>query len=80
MQIAIQTRRRNLEKNARALPCAGDNRLIKPFLAALGFDLTPAQTKVLRAIRHDMAGPTRCAACSRATSVPAKPSWPPAPP
>ena len=57
MQIAIQTRRRNLEKNARALPCAGDNRLIKPFLAALGFDLTPAQTRVLRAIRRDLAGP-----------------------
>jgi ATP-dependent DNA helicase RecG len=58
MQIAIQTRRRNLEKNARALPCAGDNRLIKPFLAALGFNLTPAQTQVLRVIRHDLAGPT----------------------
>jgi ATP-dependent DNA helicase RecG len=57
MQIAIQTRRRNLEKNARALPCAGDNRLIKPFLAALGFNLTPSQTQVLRAIRRDMAGP-----------------------
>src|SRR5580658_2701564 len=58
MQIAIRTRRRNMEKNARALPCAGDNRLIKPFLAALGFDLTAAQTNVLRAIRHDMARPT----------------------
>ena len=57
MQIAIQTRRRNLEKNARALPCSGDNRFIKPFLAALGFGLTQAQTRVLRAIRHDMAGP-----------------------
>jgi ATP-dependent DNA helicase RecG len=58
LQIGIQSRRRNLEKKARALPCAGDNRLIKPFLAALGFDLTPAQTLVLRALRHDMAGPT----------------------
>jgi ATP-dependent DNA helicase RecG len=58
LQIAIQTRRRNLEKNARALPCAGDNRLIKPFLAALGFNLTPAQTSVLRDIRRDMAGPS----------------------
>ncbi len=57
MQIAIQTRRRNLEKNARALPCAGDNRLMKPFLAALGFNLTAAQTRVLRAIRHDLGGP-----------------------
>jgi len=57
MQIAIQTRRRNLEKNARALPCAGNNRLARPFLAALGFNLTQAQTRVLRDIRRDMAGP-----------------------
>ena len=57
MQIAIRTRRRNLEKNARALPCSGDNHLIKPFLAALGFDLTPAQTRVLRVIRRDLGGP-----------------------
>jgi ATP-dependent DNA helicase RecG len=57
MQIAIQIRRRNLEKNARALPCAGDNRLMKLFLAALGFNLTAAQTRVLRAIRHDLGGP-----------------------
>jgi ATP-dependent DNA helicase RecG len=57
MQVAIQTRRRNLEANSRALPSAGDNRLIKPFLAGLSFDLTPAQTRVLAEIRRDMAGP-----------------------
>jgi ATP-dependent DNA helicase RecG len=57
LQRAIQIRRRNMERNARAIPCAGDNHLIKPFLAALGFHLTEAQTKVLREIRHDMAGP-----------------------
>lgn len=57
LQEAIQRRRRNLEKNARALPCAGDNHWIKPFLAGLGFHLTEAQTSVLRQIRHDMAGP-----------------------
>ncbi|MGA2174217.1 MAG: ATP-dependent DNA helicase RecG [Verrucomicrobiota bacterium] len=57
MQLAIQTRRRNLEKNARALPCAGDNRLLKPFLAALEFDLTQSQIQVLGEIRRDMAGP-----------------------
>jgi ATP-dependent DNA helicase RecG len=57
LQIAIQTRRRNLEKNASALPCAGDNRLARPFLAALGFQLTNAQTSVLREIRRDLAGP-----------------------
>jgi ATP-dependent DNA helicase RecG len=57
MQEAIQRRRKNLERNARALPCAGDNHWIKPLLAALGFQLTEAQTKVLREIRRDMAGP-----------------------
>jgi ATP-dependent DNA helicase RecG len=57
LQRAIQIRRRNLEKNARAVQCAGDNHLIKPFLAALGFHLTDAQTGVLREIRHDMGGP-----------------------
>jgi ATP-dependent DNA helicase RecG len=57
LQQSIQRRRRNLEKNARAIPCPGDNRFIRPLLAALGFRLTEAQTKVLREIRHDMAGP-----------------------
>ena len=57
MQEAIQRRRKNLERNAKGLPCAGDNHWIKPFLAALGFGLTEAQTRVLREIRHDMAGP-----------------------
>jgi ATP-dependent DNA helicase RecG len=54
LQRAIQIRRANLEKNARAVLCPGDNHLIKPFLSALGFHLTDAQTKVLREIRHDM--------------------------
>jgi len=58
LQEAMQRRRKNLEKNARALPCAGDNHWIKPLLGALGFHLTEAQTKVLREIRHDMAGPS----------------------
>ena len=35
LQIQIQTRRRNLQAKARGLPCAGDNRFIKPFLARL---------------------------------------------
>ena len=57
LQTAIQLRRKKLEANARALPCAGDhNRFIKPFLAQLGFELTEAQKKVLREIRHDMGG------------------------
>ena len=57
MQLSIQTRRKNLESRARTSPCAGDNHLIRPFLAELGFTLTGAQTRVLREIRKDMAGP-----------------------
>ena len=49
-------RRRNFETKARALPCGGDNHLIKPFLARLGFKLTAAQTKVLRELRQDLSG------------------------
>ncbi len=57
LQIQIQSRRKKFEANAKALPCGGDNRLMKPFLAQLGFKLTEAQTKVLREIRADMGGP-----------------------
>ena len=56
LQTQIQLRRKKFEANARALPCGGDNRLLKPFLAALGFKLTEAQTKVLREIRADLGG------------------------
>jgi len=57
LQIQIQQRRRNFEAKSKALPCGGDNnRLIKPFLTALGFKLTGAQTNVLREIRADMGG------------------------
>lgn len=56
LQIQIQSRRKKFEASAKALPCAGDNRLIKPFLAQLGFKLTTAQTRVLREIRADMGG------------------------
>ena len=58
LQLSIQRRRRNLQSHAAALPCAGDrNRLIKPFLGHLGFNLTGAQLKVLRELRHDLGGP-----------------------
>lgn len=57
LQLAIQTRRRNLQANATALPCAGDNHWIKPWLAKLGYPLTEAQTRVLRELRRDLAGP-----------------------
>jgi ATP-dependent DNA helicase RecG len=43
-------------RGRKRLPCGGDNRLMKPFLARLGFKLTGAQTKVLREIRADMGG------------------------
>jgi ATP-dependent DNA helicase RecG len=56
LQVDIQTRRKNFESNAQGLPCSGDNHLIKPFLARLGFKLTAAQTRVLREIRKDMGG------------------------
>jgi ATP-dependent DNA helicase RecG len=55
LQIQIQSRRERFEAAAKALPCGGDgNRLIKPFLAKLGFKLTDAQARVLREIRSDM--------------------------
>jgi ATP-dependent DNA helicase RecG len=56
LQAQIRLRRKKFEAQAKALPCAGDNRLMKPFLARLGFKLTNAQTKVLREIRADMGG------------------------
>lgn len=56
LQRDIQLRRKKFEAKARGLPCGGNNRLIKPFLAQLGFSLTKAQTSVLRELRHDMAG------------------------
>lgn len=58
LQLAIQRRRQNLEAKAKTDSCRGDNRMIRPFLAALGFRLTPAQTRVLREIRIEM-GPGR---------------------
>jgi ATP-dependent DNA helicase RecG len=56
LQFSIQSRRKKFEANAKGLPCGGDNHLIKPFLAGLGFKLTAAQTNVLKEIRVDMSG------------------------
>ncbi|HOX58339.1 MAG TPA: ATP-dependent DNA helicase RecG [Candidatus Paceibacterota bacterium] len=56
LQRQIRHRRSNFQTKARALPCGGDNHLIKPFLAQLDFKLTGAQTKVLRELRHDLSG------------------------
>lgn len=54
LQWSIQRRRKALEANAKPLPCAGDNHLIRPFLAQLPFRLTHSQTHVLREIRSDL--------------------------
>jgi ATP-dependent DNA helicase RecG len=56
LQRGVLARRRRFEASARAWPCGGDNRLIKPFLARLEFKLTDAQTRVLREIREDLRG------------------------
>jgi ATP-dependent DNA helicase RecG len=57
LQQQIQRRRRIFQTKAHALPCRGDNHLIKPFLARLEFKLTEAQTRVLRELRQDLSGP-----------------------
>ena len=54
LQQNFKRRRAKMRALAQALPCGGDNRLIKPFLAELGFELTGSQTEVLKEIRHDM--------------------------
>jgi ATP-dependent DNA helicase RecG len=56
LQRQIRWRRKNFEAHARGLPCGGDNRWMRPFLAGLGFKLTAAQTRVLREIRADLTG------------------------
>ena len=56
LQLRVQLRRKNLQTKARAIPCGGDNHLIKPFLKRLGFKLTEAQTRVLRELRKDLSG------------------------
>jgi ATP-dependent DNA helicase RecG len=56
LQLAMLRRRRNFQTKAAGLPCGGDNRWMKPWLAGLGFSLTAAQTHVLREIRLDMRG------------------------
>ncbi len=56
LQVRVQRRRKNLQTKARAIPCGGDNHLMKPFLTRLGFKLTEAQTRVLREMRKDLSG------------------------
>ena len=55
LQLAVRARRDKLLANAHSQPCKGDNHLIRPYLAQLGFPLTDSQTTVLREIRADLA-------------------------
>lgn len=54
LQRGFATRRAAFRKQAKGQPCGGNNQLIKPFLKQLQFELTAAQTKVLREIRADL--------------------------
>jgi ATP-dependent DNA helicase RecG len=56
LQKQLQTRRKNLQTKAEPVRCSGDNHLIKPFLARLGFKLTEGQTSVLRELRKELLG------------------------
>jgi ATP-dependent DNA helicase RecG len=55
LQSTMLARRRRMEKNGPAVARGGRNELICPFPRNLGFDLTGAQTAVLRDIRGDLA-------------------------
>jgi len=57
LQVRMRRRRLRLQAAAPLAVCQGDNHLIRPFLARLGFTLTPAQTAVLKEIRRDLGGP-----------------------
>jgi ATP-dependent DNA helicase RecG len=57
LHLTVQERRRRLLARSRGRCCRGDNRLIRPFLRALGFSPTAPQLEVLREIRQALAGP-----------------------
>ena len=80
LQRQIQLRRKNSKPSAQRCRCGGDNHLIKPFLARLGFKLTAAQTKCCASYAKICPARTRCAGCCRATSARAKRWWQPAAP
>lgn len=54
LQRGFARRRKVFRSRARSHPAQGDNRLIKPFLKYLSFQLTDGQTQVLREIRLDL--------------------------
>jgi ATP-dependent DNA helicase RecG len=54
LQISFRERRVKMMAKAQGQNCGGDDQLMKPFIAGLGFQLTESQTDVLREIRTDM--------------------------
>lgn len=54
LQRGFARRRNAFRARAHSQPAQGDNRLIKPFLKKLSFQLTDGQTQVLREIRSDL--------------------------
>lgn len=56
LQRGLLARRDRFHQRANRIPCQGDNSLIRPFLAGLGFSPTSAQTSVLKEIRADLGG------------------------
>ena len=55
-QRQIRERRKTFQAKVKALPCGGDDRLMTPFLDALGFGFTGAQQRAWDEIAYDMAG------------------------
>src|SRR5207237_8946008 len=56
LQCALPRRSKIVNCPARGVPCKVDNSLSKPLLHELGFNLTSAQTRVVRELRQDLAG------------------------
>jgi len=73
-----RARRKNFEARARGLPCAGNNRLMKPFSsAARFFRLRAAQDEGAAGnCATTWPGRIRCGGCFKATLVPARQPWP----
>ncbi len=53
----IKDKRQLFQSKIKALDCSGNDRLVKPFLSSLGFDLTGAQQRAWIDISQDLAGP-----------------------
>ncbi len=54
-QVLLALRRRENESLLKPCPLVENGRLTKPFIAGLGFKLTPAQERVIEEIKRDMA-------------------------